>query len=222
MRIIQATSWSTKQGRIAYVVGNMSTAKKIQVRLGAKVRAWQAQAAGVNALQVMYTIEFEDWNAFGKINQAMNADTEWQAFLQNVLGAPDPSATLLTNNLAMGLPGLDAPAPAGTGPGPRYASSRSFDLGQGRRAEAIALLTELKVFVERNGGRFRATQGVFTGPGSGRILATTEHDDVAAFGAYQARSAEDAAMRAFVENRIGAVGSPITIVAASTRSEIPI
>lgn len=222
MRIIQGVLWAPKPGRAMEMAGQMAAAKKIHVRLGAKARAWSLQAAGVNALQALYSLEFEDWNAYGKISQALNADTEWQTFGRTVLNAPDPAATLISNNLAVSLPGLGDSPPAGTGPGPRYSSSRFFDVGTGRRTEALALLAELKVFVERNGGRFRASQGLFTGPTTGRVQTVTEHDDIAAFGAYQARVVDDAAMQAFVANRVGAVGSPVTLVAASTRSEIPI
>jgi hypothetical protein len=51
---------------------------------------------------------------------------------------------------------------------------------------------------------------------------TAEFDDVVAFGAFQARSTDDAVFQAFISNRVVAAESPITLVAASTRTELPI
>jgi hypothetical protein len=45
------------------MVGQMAAAKKIHTRLGAKVRAWQVGAGGVDSLQAVYALQYEDWNA---------------------------------------------------------------------------------------------------------------------------------------------------------------
>ena len=222
MAVIQATVWAPQPGRAGEMVGQMAVAKKIHVRLGAKVRAWQIVAGGTDSLRAIYTMEYADWNAYGKVNQALTADAEWQGFVQTVLNAANPSATLISNNLATTIPGLEGSPTAGSGPGPRVRTSRVFAVQQGRQAEARALLAELKVQVERVGGNVRATLGVFTGSDAGRIRVAGEFDDVAAFGAFQARSTDDAAFQAFIANRVNVAGGPMTLLSAVTQSELPI
>jgi hypothetical protein len=222
MRVFQTTVWAPIQGRAAEMVGHMATAKKIHERLGAKARAWQVAVAGPESLRAIYTLEFEDWNVYGKVTQTMNADVEWQTFLQTVLNSPDPSATLITNVLATGLPGLDTPPAPGSGPGPRVTTARFFEVTRGRAADARSLAADLKVQVERLGGRFRASQGVFAGPNTGRLVLLAEFDDIVAFTAFQAKSAEDEAFQGFVASRILAADGPISLVSASLRTEIPI
>lgn len=220
--VMQGTLWAPHPGRTIEMVGQMAVAKKIHTRLGAKVRAWQIVAGGVNSLQVVYSMQYEDWNAYGKINQALTTDAEWQSFVQTVLNAPNPSAVLVSNNLATALPGLEGSSDPGSGPGPRVSTSRFFEVQQGRQGDARALVTELGAHVGRLGARFRAGVAVFTGPTAGRIQATGEFDDIVAFAAFQARSGDDAAFQAFIANRVQAADSPIRLVAASTRSELPI
>jgi hypothetical protein len=221
MAVIQGTVWAPQPGRAVEMVGQMAVAKKIHVRLGAKVRAWQIVAGGANSLQAIYSLEYDDWNAYGKVNQALNGDAEWQGFVQTVLNAANPSATLVSNNLATTIPGMEGSA-GGSGPGPRVRTARVFEVQPGRQAEARALLAELKVQVERCGGNFRASLGVFTGPAVGQMRLTSEFADVVAFGSFQARTIDDAAFQAFIANRVLAAGAPITLVSAVTQSELPI
>lgn len=61
--VIQATVWAPHPGRAMEMVGQMAAAKKIHTRLGAKVRAWQVGAGGVDSLQAVYALQYEDWNA---------------------------------------------------------------------------------------------------------------------------------------------------------------
>jgi hypothetical protein len=222
MAVIQGTVWAPQPGRAVEMVGQMAVAKKIHARLGAKVRAWQIVVGGANSLQAIYALEYADWNAFGKVNQALNGDAEWQGFVQTVLNAPNPSASLVSNNLATTIPGMEGSAAAGSGPGPRIRTARVFQVQPGRQVEARALLAELKVQVERCGGNFRASAGVFTGPAVGQLRLTSEFADVVAFGSFQARTTDDAAFQAFIANRILAAGAPITLVSAVTQSELPI
>ena len=64
VRVIQGTIWAPKPGRGVEMVGQMAVAKKIHERLGATVRAWQVVAGGTGSLQAIYSLVYDDWNAF--------------------------------------------------------------------------------------------------------------------------------------------------------------
>ncbi len=109
--------------------------------------------------------------------------------------------------------GLEGAPLTGKG-GPRVRTVRGFQIEKGSAQESTALLTELKPHVERLGGRFSASQLVFAGPASGQLVITGEFADVEALGAFQQKSAGDAAFQAFIQTRMLSAGSPLTLVGA--------
>ncbi len=100
MAVVQLSQWSINPGRGQEFFQNVATAKAIHERLGASVRVYQSTLAGPNANSISNVQEFADATAHGAFTDKLNADAEWQTFLQNVLGAADPSGVLLANSLA--------------------------------------------------------------------------------------------------------------------------
>lgn len=211
--------WEVKPAGLAEFVILAGSAKKIHVRLGAKARAWQLTAAGVNTGRVLYVTEFADYSARASFAKKLATDAAWLKLWQE--GQQFEAATLVSQTISAELPGLEGAPLTGKG-GPRVRTVRGFQVDKGRAQESIALLTELKPHVERLGGRFSASQLVFAGPASGQLVITGEFADVEAWGAFQQKSAADAAFQAFIQTRILSAGSPLTLVGASLTTELAI
>ena len=100
MAVVQLSQWRINPGRGQEFFQNVAKAKAIHERLGASVRVYQSTLARPNANTVSYVQEFADATAHGAFTDKLNADAEWQAFVQGVLGGADPSGALLSNSLA--------------------------------------------------------------------------------------------------------------------------
>jgi len=101
--VAQVATWRAREGRAQEFMANVATAKKIQERLGAKVRVWQTTIGG-QPLSVGYVIEHGGWEAFGKFGAKLETDSEWQNFWSKALA--NPTADLLQNSVVVEAPGL--------------------------------------------------------------------------------------------------------------------
>ena len=103
MAIVSVSSWRIAPGRGPEFIATCAEAKKIQERLGARVRILQA-GAGPRPLTLTYVVEVDDWTKFGEFNAKAESDTEWQALLQRVGNESPPAGELLESGLAQDLP----------------------------------------------------------------------------------------------------------------------
>ena len=99
MAVAQVAQFRITQGKAVEFNAQVAEAKKIQERLGARVRVWQATAAGPNTGLVSYVIEHKDLAEFAAFSDKLNADTTWQAFVAKAFVA-NPTGTLLSAALA--------------------------------------------------------------------------------------------------------------------------
>lgn len=101
--IAQVGTWRPREGHVQEFMANVTIAKKIHERLGAKVRVWQ-NVFGGQPMTVGYVIEHTGWDAFGKFGAKLEADPEWQNFWTKALA--NPTAELLQNSVVVEAAGL--------------------------------------------------------------------------------------------------------------------
>jgi hypothetical protein len=100
MAVAQVFQFRIIQGKAQEFNANVAEAKKIQERLGGRVRVWQATLAGQNTGLVSYVVEHNDMAAFASFSEKIGADAEWQAFAARTLLGTNPTGTLLSAVLA--------------------------------------------------------------------------------------------------------------------------
>ncbi len=100
MAVIQAIQFRIIQGKNQEFMANVAEGKKIQERLGGRVRVWQGTMAGPNTGVVTYTIEHDDLAAFAAFGEKLQADSDWQAFAMRTLGGANPTGNLISAALA--------------------------------------------------------------------------------------------------------------------------
>ena len=99
MAVAQVFQFRIRPGRNQEFNAQVAEAKKIQERLGGRVRVWQATAAGPNTGLVSYVVEHQNLAAFAGFSDKLQADSEWQAFVAKVFTA-DPSGNIISAVLA--------------------------------------------------------------------------------------------------------------------------
>ncbi len=100
MAVAQVFQFRIVQGKNQEFNANVAEAKKIQERLGGRVRVWQATMAGQNTGLVSYVIEHDDMAAFASFSQKIGTDADWLAFAAKTLGGTNPTGALLSAVLA--------------------------------------------------------------------------------------------------------------------------
>jgi hypothetical protein len=101
--VTMVSIWKPRDGRIPEFTTNLAKAKKIQERLGGRVRVWQSNFGG-QPLTFIYTIEVGSWKAFGEFGEKLQSDPEWQKFWTEA--AAKPSADQLQSSVISEAPGL--------------------------------------------------------------------------------------------------------------------
>ena len=99
MAVAQVAQFRITQGKAVEFNAQVAEAKKIQERLGGRVRVWQATAAGPNTGLVSYVIEHKDMAAFAAFSDKVATDAQWLAFTAKIFTA-NPSGTLISGALA--------------------------------------------------------------------------------------------------------------------------
>jgi len=99
MAVAQVIQFRISPGKNQEFNAQVAEAKKLQERLGGRVRVWQATAAGPNTGLVSYVIEHDNLAAFAAFSDKLSADAEWLAFSAKVFVA-NPSGTLISAGLA--------------------------------------------------------------------------------------------------------------------------
>lgn len=218
MAVLQSTIWEVAPGRTAEVVGHMSRSKKIQERLGSKVRALQVQIAGTGSNRIAYVIRHENMTAFGNFAAASAEDAEWMMFQQTVLGSASPSATLAVHSLAVELPGFEGPFPV---TGKSVTVLTQLRLNPGGMDGVLAQLTKVKTIFEGLGASVSARSTQIAGDATGTIALAATYDDLRAYG-----KGTDALMSnsdyAAIIAQAGSKDAPGTIISRALAVEIPI
>lgn len=100
MAVAQVFQFRIIQGKAQEFNANVAEAKKIQERLGGRVRVWQATMAGQNTRLVSYVVEHDNMAAFASFSDKIAADSEWTAFAAKTLLGGNPTGNLLSAVLA--------------------------------------------------------------------------------------------------------------------------
>lgn len=218
MAVLQATIWEVTPGRGAEVIGHMSQAKKIQERLGSKVRALQVQISGTGSNRIAYVLRHDNMTAFGKFSAASAEDPEWMMFQQTVLGVASPSATLAAHSLAVELPGFEGPFPV---TGKSVSVLTQIRANPGGMEGMVAQITTVKKIVEGLGASLSARSMQVAGDATGLIAVAVTYEDLRAYG-----KGTDALMShpdyAKVVAQAGGKDAPGTIISRGLAVEIPI
>lgn len=101
--VTMVSIWRPRDKRLQDFATSAAKAKKIQERLGARVRVFVNNFGGEPA-SFIYTAEVGSWKAFGEFGQLLESDPEWQKFWTEATA--NPSATLLQNSVISEAPGL--------------------------------------------------------------------------------------------------------------------
>lgn len=99
MAVAQVTQFRISPGKNQEFTAQVAEAKGHHERLGARVRVWQATAAGPNSGIVSYVVEHQDLAAFAAFSDKLGKDAQWLAFVAKVFTA-NPSGTLTSSALA--------------------------------------------------------------------------------------------------------------------------
>jgi len=99
MAVAQVFQFQINPGKNQEFNAQVAEAKKIQERLGGRVRVWQATMAGPNSGFISYVIEHDNLAAFATFSDKLAADADWLAFVAKTFGA-NPSARVVAGSLA--------------------------------------------------------------------------------------------------------------------------
>ena len=104
MPVLGTTIWRIRPGKMQDFMANVSTAKKILERLGARVRLL-TQMVGTNAPCSIVVTESADWKAYGELQSKLQADSEWQGFFTKVIATnQNPAADMIGTGLSVEMP----------------------------------------------------------------------------------------------------------------------
>lgn len=218
LAVLQSTIWEVAPGRLQEVIGHAAHSKKIQERHGTKARLLQVQIAGGNSNRLAYTLLHSNMSAFGTFSAALQADAEWMAFQQTVLGSASPSARLVNHALSVEVPGFEGPFVV---TGRSVSSLTQIRANPGGREGVIEQIATVKRVIEGLGGSVSVRNFQTAGEATGLIAAAVTYDDIAAYGKATDALLAHADYAAMVA-RMGAKDSPGVIVSRGLAVEIPI
>ena len=218
MAVLQSPLWEVAPGRRQELIGHAAHSKKIHERHGCKVRLLQVEIAGTNSNRLAYILRHENLTAFGKFSAALQADEEWLAFQQNVIGSASPAGTLVSHGLAVELPGFEGPFPV---TGKSVSVLTQLRANPGGMEALLGQIKTVKDIVEKNGATVSVRTMQVAGQNTGLIGAAVSYDDIEAFG-----KGTDAVIATPEYGKLmaemGAKDAPGTIVSRGLSFEIPI
>ena len=99
-RIVSVNTWRIAPGRLPEALGFAETASKIHERLGAR-SGTLVPIAGGDPNTLVYTLEFDDIEAYGKFSKKLLEDTEWNTLFKGMLSAiqENPGTELVETTL---------------------------------------------------------------------------------------------------------------------------
>lgn len=222
MPVVQQSVFEIGQGRHPGFLEAASRARAIQQRhTSGPIAAFQAFIAGPDSSLVTYAIWHQDPAAFGRFADSLNADPEWQAFwAKENLTAASPVARLVSNVVAMDVPGVESPLPAQPVPGSIIARA-SFQPLPGRMGEVLTHVAMWRAIAARLGIVTRATQVAVGGSATGMIVVSTLHPTMSDYVKVLAAVQADAEFQALGQS-INGPGSPSTPLGQTVNIFLPI
>ena len=101
--VASISTWHVREGKTQDFLAVCGKAKKIQERLGAKVRVWSSTFGGQPGT-MGYVMEFANWTAFGAFFEKIGQDSEWLSLVTE-FGA-HPPADLVQQSVVAETPGI--------------------------------------------------------------------------------------------------------------------
>ena len=100
MRVVSVFTWKIAPGRLAQALGMAETATKIHERLGARGQTLVPFVGG-NPNTLLYSLEHDDIEAYGKFNKKLLADGEWNSLFKAMGDAmqANPGTELISTQL---------------------------------------------------------------------------------------------------------------------------
>lgn len=103
MAVRIVVQWRIEPARAQEFNAIAADARKILERLGSRCRMFNALDAGANFGLRAFVVEVESMSAYGKLVEAMAADSEWQAYAPR-LNAPDAPWTAVSRSSLIEVP----------------------------------------------------------------------------------------------------------------------
>ena len=100
MRVISVFTWKIAPGRLPEALGMSETATKIHERLGARAQTLVPFVGG-NPSTLLYSLEHDDIEAYGKFNKKLLADPEWNTLFKAMNAAiqENPGTEMISTQL---------------------------------------------------------------------------------------------------------------------------
>lgn len=98
--VLLATQWRARPGRMADLVGAITTSAAHIERMGGAPRAMQS-VIGAHPMTMITTIGFADLDAYGAYADTLTSDDQWQAFWAGAMA--DPSAELIRSGIYLNI-----------------------------------------------------------------------------------------------------------------------
>jgi len=100
MRVISVFTWKIATGRLSEALGMAETAGKIHERLGARPQTLVPLVGG-DPSTLVYTLEHDDIEAYGKFSKKLLEDPEWNALFKamNEAMQENPGTELIATQL---------------------------------------------------------------------------------------------------------------------------
>lgn len=177
MAVFSVHSYRPIGGRAADLVASMTRAGEILGAHGGAPSIWQPIAGG-DAGALVFSVAYDDQQAYGRAMQAILADPVWQEFWMGVLA--DPSGANVENYLLADLdPTEGLPTEVS-----RVLYLTSFRTVPGRLADHLTAQGTARKHLERLGGRVRTVQAIGRAPSTiGTMIGFDGFEHYGEFGA---------------------------------------
>lgn len=220
MAVLSNTMWRANPGKGQQLFEAASSARTIHERHGAKCFMVQWSSAGSFTGTFGYGMLFSDLVAWGRFNDSIAGDADWQNWMQKYYIPAETPATLLTQATATDLPGFEAPDAAEVG---TFVLAINGKLAAGRTvAEVTQLACEVKPVALELGARWMRFRRVGAGgEATGAFAATFGFQNAEQYAQWQARYSSDPRGILFTERSFGP-SSPFSDLTMSVGRVVPI
>jgi len=100
MKVVSVFTWKIAPGRLPEALGMAETAGKIHERLGARPQTFVPLVGG-DPSTLLYSLEHDDIEAYGKFSKKLLADVEWNTLFKAMNAAiqENPGSELISTQL---------------------------------------------------------------------------------------------------------------------------
>lgn len=217
MTVIQTSSGQVKPGRYADFVAQAGEASKLFQRLGTKPpRLHAAGFAGEAWGTWSFSVEFEDWESFGAIQDAFGQDSEAQAFMLRIQ-EPDTPSLMQQVQLLTEIPVREPKG--GRGPVMAVWVSKAHP---GGLEGTLEMGSRANAFAEKQGAvNARLFNTIGAGSGTGLYVCVWEFEDFRGYAkAIEGFSTEPDGQA--IATAAAAADAPDTLIFEGVYSEVPL